>query len=228
MPLPFQIAKHTFNEPGLLDVLPIATDFFNATTPVPLTELPEFYGSGVYGLYYVGDYRPYAPLAKRNKEKGINTPIYIGMTKPAGGRTGIIRADSKAKPLFNRINQHRNSIIHAHDYAVENRVDAYIRAEDFYCRFMVIPDEFWPLTGAFETGLIRQHLPIWNSAMPGFGIHDPGAGRGLGRVSYWDSLHPGRKHSNKDAARYTHEAIFAKVQKHLEKQNIVELGLFKK
>lgn len=225
MPLPFKSEDYVFKQPGLMDVLPIATTFFNATTPQQLTELPEFYGSGVYGLYYKGAFAPYAPLAALNKDGAVTAPIYIGMTKPAGGRTGILSL-SKAKPLYNRLKQHRDSIVRAHEYALENGVEDYIKAEDFYCRFMIIPDEYWPLTGAFETGLISEHLPLWNRALSGFGIHNPGIGRAKGKVSEWDSLHPGRKHSNSESERHEQAVIFAKVQQYLAQQRREQPGLF--
>ena len=44
-----------------------------------------------------------------------------------------------------------------------------------------------------ERFLIENFQPIWNVSVEGFGIHDPGAGRHEGQVSWWDTLHPGRK-----------------------------------
>ena len=47
----------------------------------PLGELRPAYGSGVYALYYNGDFDLYSPL--RNTE----TPIYIGSAAPGGSNS---------------------------------------------------------------------------------------------------------------------------------------------
>jgi hypothetical protein len=213
MPLPSNPDNHLFEEPGLLDVLPTATAFFNATKAVPLVDLPDFYGSGVYGLYYRGDFPAYAPLAEANADN-IVKPLYIGKAIPQGGRTGIV-SGRLSRPLYNRIKQHRSSILSTQEYAEASHVEKHIRIEDFYCRYMVIPDKYWPLIASFETGLIIEHLPLWNVSLAGFGNHVPGQFR-KGKLSEWDSLHPGRKHAYNDSLRHEEEAIFAKVKNHLQ------------
>ena len=44
---------------------------------VPLAEIERFYGSGVYAIYYKGDFPAYQPLSKREH------PIYVGKADPA-------------------------------------------------------------------------------------------------------------------------------------------------
>ncbi|MBM4094762.1 MAG: Eco29kI family restriction endonuclease [Planctomycetes bacterium] len=43
----------------------------------PLKDVPRFYGSGVYALYYRGDFDAYRPIAN------TETPIYVGKADPA-------------------------------------------------------------------------------------------------------------------------------------------------
>ena len=82
------------------------------------------------------------------------------------------------------------------------------------------------MIAAFETGLIIEHQPLWNTTIQGFGVHDPGVGRINGKVSEWDSLHSGRKHANSNSERHEQEVIFAKVQKYVAQLRAVEPGLF--
>ena len=56
--------------------------------PVPLEELDRFDGAGVYAIYYVGDFAPYAPLSKANRNTRWRAPIYVGKASPKGGRKG--------------------------------------------------------------------------------------------------------------------------------------------
>ena len=49
------------------------------------------------------------------------------------------------------------------------------------------------MISAVEASLISLYTPIWNSVIDGFGNHDPGSKRASGRITQWDSLHPGRK-----------------------------------
>ncbi|MBA4174600.1 MAG: restriction endonuclease, partial [Hyphomicrobium sp.] len=39
---------------------------------LPLSEIPKFYGSGIYAIYYNGRFREYQPISK------TETPIYVG------------------------------------------------------------------------------------------------------------------------------------------------------
>ena len=43
----------------------------------PLANIDRFYGSGVYALYYNGDFAAYRKISKREQ------PIYVGKVDPA-------------------------------------------------------------------------------------------------------------------------------------------------
>ena len=60
---------------------------------------------------------------------------------------------------------------------------------DFRCKNLVVDDIWIPLGEAL---LIARFSPVWNSAIDGFGNHDPGSGRYGGQRPRWDVLHPGR------------------------------------
>ena len=63
---------------------------------------------------------------------------------------------------------------------------------DFVYRFIVLDDIWIPLG---ENILIETFKPLWNVAVDGFGINDPGRGRIGQKLSAWDVLHPGRKYA---------------------------------
>ena len=46
-----------------------------------------------------------------------------------------------------------------------------------------------------EDLLIVHFDTLWNSAIRGFGIHDPGGKRHEGELPIWDTIHPGRSHA---------------------------------
>jgi hypothetical protein len=149
---------------------------------VPLLEISRFPGAGIYAIYYMGDFHPYAPIVTWNSHnEDLNLPIYIGKAVPTGGRKGNVDPEVSAKgsALFSRLEEHRKSIQQA-----EN-----LDSKDFWCRFLVVDDIWIPLG---ESLLIQHYRPIWNSLIDGFGNHDPGSGRHQGARPNWDTLHPGR------------------------------------
>lgn len=138
-----------------------------------------FDGSGVYALYYCGDFEHYNFYNKRKEPN----PIYIGKAVPSGWRQGRLTDTVSGKSLYRRINEHTKSI----------KLSSNLDENDFRCRFMIFKDETVNLISTIESSLIRIHSPLWNSAIDGFGNHDPGNGRYNQAVSEWDFLHPGRK-----------------------------------
>jgi hypothetical protein len=56
---------------------------------VPLPP-PEFVGTGIYALYYAGEFAAYAPISSAD----CGTPIYVGKAEPPGRRTGLASLDS--------------------------------------------------------------------------------------------------------------------------------------
>lgn len=161
----------------------------------PISPLPpgdRFVGAGIYAIYYVGDFQPYAPIAERNREGRFETPIYVGKAIPAGARRGGGLGVATGAVLFGRLSQHAQSIEQVSNLDVS----------DFFCRYLVVDDIWIPLG---ESLLIEKFAPVWNSIVEGFGNHDPGKGRYNSQKPLWDMVHPGRPwaermHENKKSA----------------------------
>lgn len=148
----------------------------------PVSSLPpeeRFVGAGIYAIYYVGDFEPYAPVAERNRDGRFEAPIYVGKAIPAGARRGGGLGVTTGPVLFRRLNEHAQSIAN-----VEN-----LDLADFFCRYLTVDDIWIPLG---ESLLIEKFAPIWNSTVEGFGNHDPGSGRYNSQKPPWDVMHPGR------------------------------------
>lgn len=145
-----------------------------------MSELPPtpFKGSGVYAIYYTGDFPPYGKIRAKNSDE-IQTPIYVGKAVPKGARKGIRKHEGDSDDqLFQRLKEHADSI-RATDLLLD----------DFKCRFLVVDDIWIPLG---ESLLIQKFNPLWNVLLDGFGNHDPGGKRLGGETSRWDTVHPGR------------------------------------
>ena len=148
----------------------------------PLNGLQDFYGSGVYAIYYNGNFGLYAPL------RGSETPIYIGQASP--GKENAQTATEQGLKLAGRLNEHRKNI---------ERASTTLRIEDFEYRALVVQTG-WE-TGA-EDYLIRLFRPIWNSQTKlvfGLGKHGDSAETRRNKRSPWDSLHAGRAWAVADA-----------------------------
>lgn len=151
---------------------------------VALDDVDSFYGNGVYALFYTGDFSPYKRLSDQNKKVPGSWPIYIGKAAP-GNRKGdldasIVDTEKAGSALFDRSQDHKKSV-----NIVEN-----LDVKDFQIRLMVCSYMWVPMV---ETALIARFTPVWNSLLDGFGNHDPGSGRVGGKMSKWDTLHPGRE-----------------------------------
>jgi hypothetical protein len=173
--------------------------------PHPLASVAPFRGAGIYAVYYVGPFKPYATIANRNREGRFELPIYIGKAVPAGARKGGFGLDAEPGPaLFNRLAEHAESI----ELATNLEID------DFYCRYLVVDDIWIPLG---ESLLIAKFSPIWNKLIDGFGNHDPGRGRYQGLRPLWDVVHPGRGWAAKCQARTeTAEQIADRVKEYVK------------
>lgn len=149
------------------------------TAPTPLDSIPRFRGAGVYAIYYAGPFPAYEMLALANAEQ-LEVPIYVGKAIPPGGRRGLdVGSHTTTHALADRIRQHGTSVRSASNLDIV----------DFSARWLVIDDIWIPLG---ESALIREHKPVWNALIDGFGNHDPGKGRINGLRPRWDTLHPGR------------------------------------
>lgn len=172
---------------------------------MPLAEVEEFYGDGVYALFYHGDFPAYAELSDINFDNPGTFPIYIGKAGPktltgAELDPGTVDTPKAGKRLYDRVaNDHRKSI-----EAASN-----IDVNEFSCRMLVLNAVWVPLT---ESALIARYVPVWNSIVPGFGNHTPGKGRSLGAVSRWDVLHPGRGRETGAPSPATFEQLCAEVR----------------
>lgn len=172
----------------------------------PLAEFERFYGSGVYALYYNGDFEPYATISRKE------TPIYVGKADPADGtaKTPTEQGDK----LSVRMLDHRRNIAKADN----------IKVEDFECRALVVQSGWQQ---AAESYLIRLFRPIWNNEVQilyGLGKHGDAATTRANKRSPWDTLHPGRGwagHASLVDARSTTE-IIATLEKHFAETKVYE------
>ncbi len=208
----FNYEQHVFKAPEIESIVKKAVDFFSNT---PIETFPpqykKVYGAGVYGLYYFGDYEPYAPVATANK-LSCSQPIYVGKAVLPGNRTGL-RAERVS--LLSRLRQHSRSIQVTHN----------LKVEDFKCRFIFLDGIEHDLIATVETGLIRAYRPLWNSRIvDGFGNHDVGSGRYEQQPSAWDTLHPGRAWVSKlTGTPRDPDAIKAAIKNFLEEPKLSDL-----
>lgn len=172
-------SHHVFSSPQYRGVLTEAMDFFDSSPCEPFPPPPGETGPGVYGIYFVGGSGVYADMGIINRDE-CTQPIYIGKAVPPGSRTGT--AKNEKKDVLGRLAEHARSI-----RAVRN-----LDLPEFRCRFMILRGLESDLIGTVESGLIRRHMPIWNTRISGFGIHATGGGRFGQAPSMWDVLHPGR------------------------------------
>jgi len=141
---------------------------------LPLRAFDRFYGSGVYAIYYTGDFDLYAPIS------ATETPIYVGKADPKVS-TAITPADQGDK-LSGRLLEHKKSIETATNLTID----------DFECRALVVQSG-WQT--AAEDYLISVFNPIWNNETKilfGIGKHGDSANTRKNKRSPWDVLHPGR------------------------------------
>ena len=173
------VNKHIYKSESFKGIIQDAIAFYN-NTPTHKFPINEFQGTGVYGLYYYGDFPQYIPLSEKNiKEASI--PIYIGKAVPSGWRTGR-KIISSSNELYRRIKEHMRSIANSKN----------LNIQDFYYKFVILTETVSDLIVPFEAELIRRYQPLWNTVIDGFGNHDPGKGRYYQAISEWDTLHPGR------------------------------------
>ncbi|NRD90045.1 hypothetical protein C8024_12095 [Sphingopyxis sp. BSNA05] len=135
-----------------------------------------FAGAGVYALYYSGSHPAYQGLT-RLSGAGKSFPVYVGKAAGQSAKQGFNPATSSARKLYDRINQHADSI---------DAVSC-LDKSDFSCRYLVLNDAYIALA---ESVLISVFRPPWNGMS--FGSKVVGKNRMGGRPSLWDSLHPGR------------------------------------
>lgn len=166
-----------------------------------LIDVAKFYGSGVYALYYKGDFATY------DKISGKETPLYTGKADPK--EKHATNPTEQGEKLWGRINEHRKSIA-----AVSGQGG--IDVEDFEIRYLVTASGFEVNA---ENLLIQYFKPIWNKETKicfGIGKHGDDAKTRRNKKSPWDTLHPGRKWALASEELKTPTEIAAEISDHLD------------
>jgi hypothetical protein len=152
---------------------------------VPLTEVRNAYGSGVYAIYYEGDHPLYAGIS------GTETPIYVGKADPAADDASTPR--EQGPKLTGRLIEHANTIKTTEGYTGSLPAGlSPIRLEDFVCRRLVCATNAQLVA---EKHLIRTFWPLWNQETKtcwGMSKHGDAAKTRKNKRSPWDVVHPGR------------------------------------
>jgi len=204
---PFERSKHVYHSDEFVELVRDAVRFFNGT-PVHLLPLHErFSGTGVYALYYTGKNKIYHQYGELNRLE-YKYPIYVGKAVPKGWRQSRVSDDSAntSYELYSRIREHGRNIEKVEEVDIQ----------DFSCRFMIFEAESSDMIGTIEAALIKLNRPLWNSALDGFGNHDPGKGRYNQAKSDWDVLHPGRIWADRcKGIPNDREEILFRVEKHM-------------
>jgi hypothetical protein len=146
-----------------------------------LASVEKFYGSGVYAIYYNGDFEAYRGISKKEN------PIYVGKADP--GDPASKTAIAQGPRLSNRLNDHRKTI---------NKASSTLWLEDFEYRALVVQTGYQ--TSA-EDFLIHLFKPIWNNEVGicyGIGKHGDAPETRANLRSPWDTLHPGRDWAHRD------------------------------
>ena len=152
---------------------------------LPMSQIGDPVGAGVYGIYYTGNLEQYLPVAEKNRNGLFEQPIYVGKAVPKGARKGGLSFDaSQGRALRDRLRKHANSINDASN----------LDLADFVFRSLVVEDIWIPLG---ENMMIELFKPVWNLVIEGFGNNDPGNRRASQHRSPWDVLHPGRQFAAK-------------------------------
>lgn len=203
----FDRKKHVYTNDAFAELVKDAIRFFNGT-PIHALPPPEpFLGTGVYALYYTGSNHTYRKYAELNR-LSYGFPIYVGKAVPKGWRQART-SDSKetqSKELFSRLREHSRSIGAGDNLALE----------DFSCRFVIFEQEGSDMISTVEAALIKLNRPLWNTALDGFGNHDPGKGRYEQAKSDWDVIHKGRAWAEKCNGHPRSEAaILTSIESHL-------------
>lgn len=162
---------------------------------IPLAAINDFYGAGVYTIYYTGDYEAYAAI------RDTDCPIYVGKANPK--QMKAVSPREQGNGLFSRLRKHRDNISKANN----------LELADFDCRYMVT-ESGWQMTA--ESFLISLYRPIWNKetkVCQGFGKHGDKARTEL---SKWDVLHAGRSWAENQKSRrgYTVTSVIQDIQAH--------------
>ncbi len=176
--------------------------------PLESLQSLRFYGSGLYAIYYKGDFKAYRPI------KGTVTPIYVGKADPPKGAKSPREQEDR---LWKRLREHAGSIEEVEAHCAKSGISGNLRSRDFTYRSLVTATG-WQV--AAEGHLISLFRPIWNKesgVVRGIGKHGDDSGTRANERSRWDTLHPGREwatHSGNKPNRLSGTAIEEFVAKH--------------
>ncbi|WP_327155557.1 Eco29kI family restriction endonuclease [Streptomyces tubercidicus] len=147
-----------------------------STQAVPLGEIPDFRGSGIYAIYYTGYHELYQPISSSM----FHIPIYVGKADPKGSRKGETVGHAwEGHKLRDRLRAHSRKIDKALDLELGH----------FHARFLPADDLFTPMA---ERLMISELRPVWNLVLEGFGVNRQGSGRETNQLRpKWHELHPG-------------------------------------
>ena len=154
---------------------------------VPLSGVPDAYGSGVYAIYYVGDHPLYSAITR------TETPIYVGKADPLQPTASGAR--EQGARLTGRLHEHADTIAEVDKYAEARKLVEglnQIELTDFDCRRLACATNAQLVA---EVHLIRMFWPLWNSqtkACWGMSKHGDSASTRKNKRSPWDVVHPGR------------------------------------
>ncbi|MEN9656710.1 MAG: hypothetical protein RL571_175 [Pseudomonadota bacterium] len=204
----FDRSKHVYKNDSFAELVKDAVRFFNGTPVHTLLPPESFLGTGVYALYYIGNNPLYKRYAELNR-LSYNYPIYVGKAVPKGWRQARSSdtALTQSRELIGRLREHNRSIT----------LGANLLAEDFMCRFVIFEEESSDMIGTIEAALIKLNRPLWNTAVDGFGNHDPGKGRYEQAKSDWDVIHTGRMWADKCNGKHKEKSVIASnIDRHLK------------
>ncbi|MEY3880960.1 MAG: hypothetical protein RIQ94_1756 [Pseudomonadota bacterium] len=204
----FDRNEHVYRNDAFAELVKDAIRFFNGTPVHTLPPPNSFLGTGVYALYYTGQNPLYQRYAELNR-LSYHYPIYIGKAVPRGWRQARASDNplNQSRELIGRLREHSRSII----------LGAELLLEDFMCRFVIFEEEGSDMISTIEAALIKLNRPLWNTAIDGFGNHDPGSGRYEQAKSDWDVIHEGRAWANKcNGVHAEKSVIISKALLHLK------------
>jgi hypothetical protein len=204
----FDRSKHVYKNDAFAELVKDAVRFFNGTPVHALPPSETFLGTGVYALYYTGRNALYKRYAELNR-LSYNYPIYVGKAVPKGWRQARTsdNAQNQSRELVGRLREHGRNIA----------LGAGLSLDDFMCRFVIFEEEGSDMISTIEAALIKLNRPLWNTAVDGFGNHDPGSGRYEQAKSDWDVIHQGRVWAEKCNGTHAEKsAIISKIRLHLK------------
>ncbi|MEQ1662313.1 MAG: Eco29kI family restriction endonuclease [Thiobacillus sp.] len=211
-PLAFDRSKHVYRNDAFAELVKDAVRFFNGTPVHPLLPPESFLGTGVYALYYTGAHPLYKEYAALNR-LSYGYPIYVGKAVPKGWR--------QARTSDSALNQSRELVSRLREHGRSISIGADLRLDDFMCRFVIFEAEGSDMINTVESALIKLNRPLslWNTAVDGFGNHDPGSGRYEQAKSDWDVLHPGRAWAAKCNGKHADKnTVISNIRHHFKHQ----------